>query len=94
MQGLSSSDGQILLGKRSEGRALYPGVWDVIGGHCEDGESPTDTVLRELQEEIGARALSFREIAVVAELNPCRHGEGEYHVFVVTAWRGNPVCPM
>ena len=83
-------DDQVLLGKRFEDRAFYPGVWDVIGGHCEDGESPTDTVLRELQEEIGVRALSLEEIAVVSEPNPSRHGDGEYHIFVVTAWEGEP----
>ena len=82
--------GQVLLGKRSEDRSFYPGVWDVIGGHCEDGESPTDAVLRELQEEIGIRALSLEEIAVVAETTPSRHGEGQYHIFVVTAWEGEP----
>jgi len=26
---------RILLARRSETRTFYPGVWDVIGGHCE-----------------------------------------------------------
>jgi len=29
----------IVIGKRSKMRALYPEVWDFIGGHCHDEES-------------------------------------------------------
>ncbi len=32
--------GEVLLARRSDDRAFYPGVWDVIGGHCEPGEAP------------------------------------------------------
>lgn len=29
----------VLLGRREAGRAFYPGVWDVLGGHLEPGET-------------------------------------------------------
>ena len=60
---------EILLAKRSEGRTFYPGVWDVIGGHCEGSEAPADALVRELQEEIGVQALAFEEIAVLGSRN-------------------------
>ena len=78
----------MLLARRSEDRPFYPGVWDVIGGHCEDRESPADTLVRELREEIGVTAHAFEEIAVLDEPRQAEHGEAAYHMFVVTAWSG------
>ncbi len=31
----------------------FPNVWDLPGGGREDGETPVDTVLREIREEVG-----------------------------------------
>jgi 8-oxo-dGTP diphosphatase len=78
----------LLLARRSEDRSFYPGVWDVIGGHCDDGESPADTLVRELREEIGITADTFEEIAVLDEPRPAEHGEAAYHMFIVTEWSG------
>jgi 8-oxo-dGTP diphosphatase len=80
----------MLLAKRSEDRTFYPGVWDIIGGHCEGNETPADALLRELEEEIGVKALVCEEIAVLGEPQPAEHGEARYHVFIVTAWSGEP----
>src|ERR671922_1793664 len=52
----------ILLGKRSASRADYPGVWDVPGGHCEPGETPEQTLVRELQEELGVTPTAWRPL--------------------------------
>jgi 8-oxo-dGTP diphosphatase len=79
---------QILLAKRSEDRAFYPGVWDVIGGHCEGDETPAEALVRELGEEIGVKPSAFEEIAVLDEPRPAEHGEARYHIFIVTAWGG------
>jgi 8-oxo-dGTP diphosphatase len=78
----------LLLARRAADRAFYPGVWDVVGGHCEPGESPRDALVREVEEEIGVVPRAFRELAVLAEPDPAAHGEAEYHVFAVTAWDG------
>jgi len=86
--GLLVRGDKILLARRSEDREFYPGVWDVIGGHCEGGETPADTLVREVEEEVGVKACEFEEIAVLEEPKPAKHGEARYHVFVVTAWDG------
>ena len=78
----------MLLAKRSADRVFYPGVWDIIGGHCESGETPAETLVRELQEEVNIRPRSFHEIAVLDEPRPAEHGQAQYHVFIVTAWGG------
>ena len=77
---------KILLARRSENRKFYPGVWDIIGGHCERDETPVDTLIRELREEIGVEARAFEELAVLDEPRLAEHGEARYHVFMVTAW--------
>lgn len=78
----------MLLAKRAAGRSFYPGVWDVIGGHCESDEAPGDALVREVQEEIGVTPRTFEEIAVLSEPRPAEHGVARYHIFLVTAWGG------
>jgi 8-oxo-dGTP diphosphatase len=53
--------GMLLLGRRSPRKVICPDTWDVIGGHVEAGESFEDTLLRELEEEIGIRPLLYDE---------------------------------
>ncbi len=86
--GVLVGDGRVLLGKRAAGRALYPGVWDVFGGHQEGAESIAETLVRELEEELDVTPLDHVELGVIDEPNPDTYGARAYHVFVVTAWRG------
>jgi 8-oxo-dGTP diphosphatase len=86
--GLLVRGGEVLLARRAMDRSLHPGVWDIIGGHQQGEESPADTLVRELAEEIGVTALGFEEIAVLPEPRPAEYGEARYHVFLVTAWKG------
>jgi 8-oxo-dGTP diphosphatase len=43
----------ILLCHRSVDREWYPDLWDLPGGHIEEIETPTEALVRELQEEVG-----------------------------------------
>ena len=43
----------LLIIKRNENDALYPGAWEFPGGHLEKGETLKDALKRELEEEIG-----------------------------------------
>jgi 8-oxo-dGTP diphosphatase len=86
---------RILLGQRSPDRTLFPGVWDVFGGHIEPDEGPEQTLLRELQEELEITPLRWTELETLSESMPERHGTRAYdvicHFYHVTAWRGTPV---
>ena len=86
--GILFRNGEILLGKRAEQRTSYPNVWDIIGGHCEHAETLTQTLIRELQEEIGVTPTQFEQISTVFDSN----NDHTYHVFVVTDWEGKPEC--
>jgi isopentenyldiphosphate isomerase len=49
-----NSKGEILLQKRGDNVAYWPGRWDIsAAGHVALGEEPDDAALRELGEEIG-----------------------------------------
>ena len=88
--GLLLRGDQILLGKRSAHRAFYPDVWDVVGGHCIEGETPDQTIARELTEELGVVPLQYRLLAVLREPNPEVNKEGSFDIYLVTKWNGIP----
>ncbi len=47
-------DGKILFQKRSEDKDTFPGLWDIsVAGHIGTGESPENSAIREIKEEIG-----------------------------------------
>jgi 8-oxo-dGTP pyrophosphatase MutT (NUDIX family) len=90
-----NSDGAVLLGLRSPTKRTWPGYWDIIGGHVEDGESLDDALVRESQEEIGVVPRRFKLVATFKERQPETHGDALHHVYAVTSWQGgNPtnVC--
>lgn len=48
------SRGRVLLGQRPDGKA-WAGWWEFPGGKIETGESPSQALIRELDEELGIR---------------------------------------
>lgn len=44
-------DKKILLVKRLDSAILFPGCWGLPGGKAEPGETPEETVIREVEEE-------------------------------------------
>jgi 8-oxo-dGTP diphosphatase len=85
----------ILLGQRSPTRTFYPNVWDVFGGHIEPGEYQHQTLVRELQEELGITPTKWTFLETLVASIPKARGVETYdlymHLYLVTAWSGTPV---
>lgn len=45
--------GRVFAQRRAPDRRLLPGLWDIVGGHLEPGETPEEALARELKEETG-----------------------------------------
>ena len=81
------SDGKVLLVKRSPQRQFYPNVWDLFGGHVEEGESPEDASRREALEELQVEIESPRFLGTVHDpVEPA-----DIMVSAVSAWKGEPI---
>ncbi len=81
------SDGKVLLVKRSPQSRFYPDVWDLFGGHVNEGESSENALRREALEELHVEIESFRLLGTVHDpVEPA-----EIMVFAVLAWKGEPV---
>jgi 8-oxo-dGTP diphosphatase len=50
---LRNSKNEVLLFLRDDKPEIpYPNMWDIPGGHVETGETPEETIVREMMEEI------------------------------------------
>jgi hypothetical protein len=58
--------GRAFVHRRGDDRRLFPGEWDIPGGHAEPGESPLEALRREIEEETGWRLR--RVVADLGEL--------------------------
>ncbi|MEV5603271.1 NUDIX domain-containing protein [Streptomyces sp. NPDC052299] len=54
--------GRAFAQKRGPDRRLFPGCWDIVGGHVEPGETLLTALARELGEETGWRLRRVRAL--------------------------------
>ena len=59
-----NTHGEILLEKRSEHKDLFPGRFDIPGGHVRFGSNPIRTAREELREELGLDVPPARILAL------------------------------
>ncbi|MBW2556820.1 MAG: NUDIX domain-containing protein, partial [Deltaproteobacteria bacterium] len=43
----------------------YPNMWDVPGGHVDDGETPEQCIVREMKEEMDLTLEEFERLSVM-----------------------------
>src|SRR5574341_1458517 len=86
---------KILLGQRSATRTFYPNVWDLFGGHVEPGGQYQQTLIRELQEELGITPTQWIYLeTIVLSLPSSPNGSSDQltvHLYRVTDWAGTPI---
>ena len=74
---LVDADGRVLLAQRPEGKSLA-GLWEFPGGKVEPGETPEETLIRELHEEIGVET----QMACLAPLTFASHTYETFHLLM------------
>jgi len=62
---LVNRSGQLLLQHRDDDPTIEsPGKWSLFGGGLDEGETPTEAMLREIEEEVGYRPRAYRPLSV------------------------------
>ena len=74
---LVDADGRVLLSERPAGKQLA-GTWEFPGGKVEPGETPEETVVREIAEEIGVET----KVACLAPLTFASHSYETFHLLM------------
>lgn len=59
--------GRFFAQRRTPDRILFPGSWDVVGGHDDDNEGVVGTLIREVREETGWEIAEIREVVAVLD---------------------------
>ncbi len=86
---LVDSDGRVLLTQRPEGKSLA-GLWEFPGGKVDPGETPEESLIRELHEELGI----IVKPACLAPLTFASHTYETFHLlmplFICRRYEGIP----
>ena len=58
---LENDKGEFLLYLRDNKPGIpFPGYWDLIGGHVEEGETPEEALVREVREELDIELKEYK----------------------------------
>jgi 8-oxo-dGTP pyrophosphatase MutT (NUDIX family) len=85
------SDTALLLTLRAGHLRAHRGQWALPGGRCDDGETPVEAALRELDEELGLKLASDAVLGLLDDY-PTRSG---YLITPVVVWAadGKAIAP-
>jgi 8-oxo-dGTP diphosphatase len=74
---LIDADRRVLIAQRPEGKPMA-GLWEFPGGKVEQGETPEETLIRELEEELGI----VTKAPCLAPLTFASHGYDDFHLLM------------
>ena len=86
---LIDPDARVLLAQRAPGKSMG-GLWEFPGGKVDSGETPEESLIRELREELGIAAKE----ACLAPLTFASHAYPDFHLlmplYICRRWDGTP----
>ncbi len=86
---LLDRDNRVLLAQRPQGKHMA-GLWEFPGGKVEEGETPEESLIRELAEELGITTWQ----SCLAPLSFASYAYPDFHLlmplFVCRKWEGIP----
>ncbi len=88
-----NEQGQAFVQKRSLTRRLWPGCWDLVGGHVEPGETLEEALRREIREETGWKLARIGSIIDIYE-GKIENGEEIYEVDFLVEIEGDLEHPQ
>lgn len=65
---ITNKEGNVLILKRRETLRLDPGKYDMCSGHMKTGESPMQSMYREIKEETGIKVEEIKEIEHLGDI--------------------------
>ena len=74
---LIDADRRVLIAQRPEGKPMA-GLWEFPGGKVEQGETPEETLIRELEEELGI----VTQVPCLAPLTFASHAYDDFHLLM------------
>lgn len=86
---LYTPDRKVIVQQRASDKDSFPNLWDIsVAGHIGQGESPEETAVREIQEEIGydVQASDLKKKSVLQaskEPKPGFYDNEFHHIFLV-----------
>jgi len=78
---------KILLVRRAPHRKWSPHLWDLVGGHVENGEELDVALVRECQEEVGLTPLAFSLEATIFEDSDDQR-KRPFYIYAIRKWEG------
>lgn len=64
---ITDATGRIFVQRRTPDRVLFPGSWDVVGGHDDENEGVVGALAREIFEETGWELAEIHEVVAVLD---------------------------
>ena len=83
---LENDEGEFLFALRDDKSWIpFPGHWDLIGGHVEEGETPEEALVREYREELGLELKEYKFFKIFE----CRTGDAYENIKFIYTGRIN-----